>query len=183
MARRFTTIVCVVAACAGELVTAVAKAATNVSGVVSADIAAPDDDARRRLAWAEAMRRRNVYTLVDFDPLAGLAAAWAARLGGDTNAMDAAEGLVTIGETAEYLLVADDLDGDAVHWYHGFMHGLAPQRVVMIEPHPESILTALAHLRPSPQFPQAETIVRRARDYVPTTLSVDESAPQLLTGA
>jgi hypothetical protein len=173
--HRFTTIVSVISPAAGEIVDAVAAGAANVTAVRQAHVEAGGEPSRRRLAWAEAARGRNIYTLVDFDPAQPLVDAWVARLGGDPHAMDTVSGVVGQGGLAEYFLVADDVAGERVHWYHGLLHSLAPRRVVPIESRPASVVDSLAHLRPSPPFPDAATLVRAALSYVPTGLSADAS--------
>lgn len=177
---RFTTVVLLVSSISSELVTAVEADAANVTAVRMVDTAGDDDTQRRRSAWSAATHGRNVYTLVDFDPLADLANAWVDRLQGRSHALDAATGLVEDDDLAEYVLVADDVEGDAVHWYHGLMRGFAPRRIITVKPNPASIVDALAHLKPAPAFPSVEEIVRAALEYVPTGMSAEVAGPPSL---
>lgn len=174
---RFTTVVAVISDDARELVSAVDENAANTTAVRLADFEGAEDADQRRIAWSEATRRRNVYTLIDFDPLTPLVEAWVARLQGRTDALDAAPALVEPDSLAEYFLIADDVEGDVLHWYHGLLRGFAPRRVVAIRPNPTSIMEALAHLKAAPAFPSADAIARTALEYVPTGLSTGEETP------
>lgn len=178
--KRFTTIVVLVSPRAAELVSDVAADAKNVTAVRIADAEGANEAERRRDAWSEARRRRNVYTLIDFDPLTELIEAWADRLRGRDQSLEAAIGTVAEDSLAEYVLVADDVAGEIVHWYHGLLRRFAPRRVLTVTSHPASILDALAHLEPSPAFPKGDVIARAALEYVPTEISAESMVTRTL---
>jgi hypothetical protein len=179
--KRFTTIVLLVSPRASELVSDVAADATNVTAVRIGDAEGASEAERRRDAWSEARRRRNVYTLIDFDPLTELIEAWNDRLRGRDQSLEAVVGTVDADTLAEYVFVADDVEGEIVHWYHGLLRRFAPRRVLTVRSHPASILDALAHLRPSPALPNGDVIAQAALEYVPTGISAERAvAPMLL---
>lgn len=174
---RFTTIIAMVADRATELVHAVEEDATNVTAVRIDDQPFETVSDRRRAAWADAERRRNVYTITDFDPLAPLLEAWAKRLGGDAHAMDSALALVDRRALPEYVFVDDTLEDDSIHWYLGLLRGFSVNRVVPVSPTPWAVINALGHLRSGPLFPTSAGVVAAALDYVPTGLAKGDDTP------
>jgi hypothetical protein len=172
---RLTTIVAVVADNARDLVEAVAGDATNVTAVLQETPDQLDPGRLKSSALRRAEAGNNVYTLIDFDPMAAVVDAWVARLGGKENHLDVEVGRIGAVALPEYFLVADDIDDARVHWYHGHLNSYAPRRVVTIEPSPPAIHRRLSHLRSDRAFPTADVIARAALDYSPTTLSSTET--------
>ena len=168
---RFTTIVSIVGQDADALVSEVASRATNVGAVRLADFEEEQPRDRLRLAWREAQRRKTIYTLTDFDPMQPVVDAWAARSMGNEHHLPLEVASVERMELPEYLFVADDLEGERLHWYHGLMHGYSSRRVVTVERFPDAVHRALEHLRPDRPFPSAEMVSRAALDFAPTRLS------------
>ena len=173
---RFTTIVALVADRADEVVAAVEAGATNVSAVRAPGDATSDI----RSAWSDAERRRNVFTLTDFDPHAGLVDAWVRRLGGERHAMDAGEALLLVDSLPEYYFVDEAIEDDRVHWYLGMLRSMSPRRVVPVGADPGSVIAALTHLAAGPALPGAKALLRKAAGYVPTGLTVTSSTPHSL---
>ena len=178
---RFTTIVALVAPEATELVRAVERDATNVSSISAEDRRFDTAPERRRAAWADAERGRNVYTLTDFDPLEPLVDAWTRRLDGETHALDAAGALVETHTLPEYVLLDDAIDDSSVHWYLGLLRGYSPNRVVPVRPDPSAVVEALGHLRSGPAFPSPGELARAATEYVPTGITGSPEPAAVIT--
>lgn len=168
---RFTTLVAVIGPDAGPIVSRVAHDATNVGVVRLEDGEGEDDRHRLRHAWREAQRRKAVYTLVDFDPIERVVAAWCARLTGVENDLDVEVGLTGPERLPEYVLVTDDTEGPAIQWYHGLLRGFAPRRVMTVTATPASVHDALTRLRPERDLPTADVVARAALTYAPTGLT------------
>ncbi|MCP5026150.1 MAG: hypothetical protein GY929_07670 [Actinomycetia bacterium] len=141
MRRIATTVIALVGPDASPAVAALG-AARNVVGL-SPDPDSPDLD-RAVEAWRTAETIHTRFTVHDADPLAAVAAAWAAmydRQGvrGDLEVLVAetvARWRAGSLELPDYYLVLDPhgLHLTPTHWYLGVLHSAAPGRVVPVPP-------------------------------------------------
>lgn len=177
---RLTTLVAVIGPEAGPIVSRVAHDAANVGVVRVEDGKGEDEREDLLIAWGEAQRRRTIYTLVDFDPMAAVVAAWGSRLTGGENDLDVEVGLTGGDRLPDYVLVTEGTEGPAIQWYHGLLRGFAPRRVVTVAASPTSIHDALTRLRPGRGFPAADVVAKAALTYAPTDLTGAGDAAQNL---
>ena len=172
---RLTTIVALVADDAREIVQAVAADAMNVTAVLREAQEELDSTFPQSAAWRQAERGSNVYTLIDFDPMESVVAAWTARLEGAEHSLDVEVGRTGRIELPEYVLVADDIEDGRVHWYHGHLRSYAPRRVLTTKPTPAAVHRRLSQLRSDRPLPRSDEVALAALDYSPTTMSSSEA--------
>jgi hypothetical protein len=149
--------------------------APNVASV-RPDAGAPPLE-RAMTAWQTATRTHTPYLLHDADPLEAVAAAWVRRF---DEAGEAGELEVAVAETLQrwragaielpdYYLVLDPETWDATrrHFYLGFLHRAAPNRVVPVTGTPERVGAQLGGLRSGRWWPEADRLLDGVDRVVP----------------
>ena len=174
MQRTSTTVVCVVALALLEAV----SSAANVRVMVPDPDDAPLD---RAVEIASAAVGAHIpYFVHDADPLAVVGETWSRFFDGEApvGALEVAIADVLsrwrVGslDLPDYYLVAgaEQLGTTTRHWFGGILHEASPMRVVPVTAHPESIVRALATLRPGRWWPLLDRLLdgleRRVPDQV-----------------
>jgi hypothetical protein len=145
--------------------------------------ARPDADAppmeRAAAAWEAATRTHTPYLLHDADPLETVAAAWVRRFDVEHPGL-AGELEVAVAETLrrwraraielpDYYLVLDPEAWEETrrHFYLGFLHRAAPNRVVPVAGTPERVAAQLGGLRSGRWWPEADRLLDGVDRVVP----------------
>jgi hypothetical protein len=176
MQRIATTVVALVGEQARACLERLGQAA-NVATVLP-DVGAPPLE-RAAAAWQTATHTHTPYLLHDADPLETVAAAWARRFDleqpGPAGELEVAVA-ETLGrwrartiELPDYYLVLDPERWDATrrHFYLGFLHRAAPNRVVPVGGTPERVGAQLGGLRSGRWWPEADRLLDGVDRVVP----------------
>lgn len=199
MKRIATTVLAVVGAAGpdGPSLTEALGAAANVRAVV-ADAGLSTLD-RAAAAWSEATRSHVPYLVHDADPLADVAAAWAAWWGPVTDHTDPPDEPPPSGGVGErgrldvavqaavqrwragtvelpdyYLVVGPErLPVTQRHWYLGVLAGAAPHRVALVDGTASGTARAVRALRAGRWWPDLDRLLTGLDRRVPDAVQHD----------
>lgn len=183
--RTVTTLFAVIGDDLESAARAVASSADNVGWKGLADASGaetPGRSASLAQAWRRALRRPSVYTLTGFDPIGEVVRQWATRLeepGSDH--LELAIGMVEADPSPDYYLVEASITAPLADWYLQHLPGLAPRRVLVVDPDARAISEALRTRPFGSGLPGLAELADSARRFVPiptlTSLSQPTPAP------